>query len=255
MDEHRMFDQQIHDAFERVTLSDEAQERMLGTLLVAQAARREEPAPAPTVPPATAPAPVAFREVPATPAARAPRVRRHLPAWLPLAAVAACVFVVVGVVGVVGGVSKQAETSPAVAFEEAASEDAGAAEDKATLDLSEDEAEPDAFVTNDTAAGAAGESLAAMPDEVAEEAVQLQLVDLYPRITLDDGSTYTALVDGMYTTEVEPEAVGARVGAGQASPFDADDAVPCEVFELTDDADAFVVRYEGEETYWYCTRL
>lgn len=250
MDENRTFDQRIHDAYERVSLGDEAQERMLGALLAAQAKRQEVAA---KVPESEARREEEPRRATASVlaggrrGAHAAARSRRLPVWLPLAAAAACVFVIAGVVG---GVTSGSRTSATMEVAESAK---SAGEDEVLYAPSLDE-EPDATVAYDMVADAAGVGATPESNAADEEAEQLQMADLYPRIVLDDGTTYSTLVEGMYTTEIEAESVGSRVGAGTASPFDADEAVACEVFELTDD-EGFVVRYEGESTYWYCTKL
>ena len=83
-------------------------------------------------------------------------------------------------------------------------------------------------------------------------------VDTCPSIRLEDGTRLTALRDGITIDEVDAERVGELLGKGSAAAFDAPDGeagVPCEVFRLVDETDAYAVRYEGEETFWRCTPL
>ena len=239
-----LFDQQIHDAFEHVTLSDEAAESMLGRLMAAQAQREEQEA-ASTAPQLTVIEGGRHRKAEAAPTA--PR-KGGWWRWLPLAASVAVAFVVLGAVGT-GLFSPKGSTQ--------------ASTDTLPVAKSTDEQE-ELLATGTTEESVSYDTevqLNATPDEAIEESAAadtaegMYLVDLYPSITLADGSRYTALVEGMYTSQIEDEAVGPLVDVGSATPFDATDEVACTVYELLDDPDGFAVQYDGEDTYWYCTKL
>jgi hypothetical protein len=169
---------------------------------------------------------------------------------LPLAAVLALVAVVVRVTDLNHGTSRP-DTIMATSSEkssepeaQATSEDAVVADEVNALEMEAPLAE---------GAGIDAGAAAAEEFSVAE-----RMVDVCPRIRLEDGTLLTALRDGISVDEVDAGRVGELLGRGSATAFDAPTSevgVPCEVFRLLDEADAFAVRYEGEETFWRCTRL
>ena len=245
---HDPFDQRIHDAYDRIELSEDAQDRMLANLMAAQARKQFHEVPSTSTEfesPTQATIATDSRDPRKESDNHKTRKRGGMRTWLPRAAAVVAVLVVVSVVGgsLWGGAS-----SPMVAS-------SGANDAKSTEALSED-----MMVVEESAAEADGE---ASPDEsvgyaadaaASNEAEELQLVDLYPRIVLEDGTQFTTLVDGMYTTEVNASEVGERVGSATASPFDSTDTVACEVYRLLDDPDGYAVRYADQESYWYCSK-
>lgn len=270
-DERKLFDQRIHDAYEAVEPSPEVQERMLANLLAAQGnerrqagAERTQTAPAPAIGTTSRRAQSETSPRPATSGHRrsggrhtvrktvAPRRRSPWRVVLPLAAVLALVAVVVRVTGLNHGTSRPdaiIATSSEKSSEpeaQAVSEDAVVA-DEPTVESNALEMEAPLAEGADMDAGAAG--------EFSETE---RMVDVCPRIRLEDGTLLTALRDGISVDEVDAGRVGELLGRGTAAAFDApadESGVSCEVFRLLDEADAFAVRYEGEETFWRCTRL
>ncbi len=237
--ENELFDQQIHDAFDRIELSEEAQERMLANLLAAQERTqvREAPADAEPFEVAEKAAEPHEAEVIPVPPRRMPWQR-----WLPLAAALVLALVVVRVASLGGKASSEQSVGAAAAdsavVQEESAKSLGEAEESVTAD---ELASPMVY------------------DAEAEDVAELEstwpvgLVETYPRITLEDGTVLTALRDAQFVDEVDSERVGELVATGTAAPFDATDGVSCEVYRLLNEDDAYAVRYEGEETFWYCT--
>lgn len=242
-----MFDQQIHDAYEQVSLSDEAQERMLAQLLAAQQ-RSEQPEGADHEARAVAAATTQPRsaEADVVPFAAHKRKRRS---WLPIAASIVVALVVVGSAATIAlGPSGAENSNTTLAVSEKVAESVGSVD---AAGAEQEDAVSEESAPLDAGSEAATEETLAAESDYAET---LQAVDLYPSITLEDGTRFTALVEGMYTTQIEPDVVGEQVGVGAATPFDAPDSIGCTVYRLTDDPEGFAVRYDGEDTYWYCTK-
>lgn len=260
--EGKRFDQQVHDAFEHIELSEEAQDRMLGALLAAQARKQAEQA-ADSVARSDDAASVlqdAETEVETVPSpfeeqGKVIEIARRRFGWhalLPLAAV-----LVLAVVVVSFGTQKSTMSESNAVMSEAASEAKGAADaseaDGGSAESTSMEAEADDAAAAETDAANSVEESA---DTDALYARDMMLVDYYPCITLADGTRLTALRDGLHAEEVASSQVGELVGSATATVFDdseGTDAVSCEVFSLKGEADAFAVRYEGEETYWRAT--
>lgn len=248
----QLFDQRIHDAYESVSLSDEAQDRMLANLLAAQATRSagkpaDEGAPEARVDePRRASAPAHMKPQLVEGGTAAPK-RRGWRVVLPLAAV---LLVAVAIVQVTALRSQEAMMAAPSAAEMEAISDGGAAAGSGDVSAKSESAD---------AAPLAEEEAYDMVADNAEEgdlgAKALQAADWYPRITLGDDTILTTLIDGMDTVEVSADRVGKSVGAAKAQPFDTAETIACEVFELTDEAGAYAVRYEGEQSYWYCVPL
>lgn len=267
-DERELLEQRIHDAYESVEPSAEAQERMLANLLAAQGrARQTGEGQTQAVATAEDTDASATRQREKTSSRRvsaggqtgrrhaakvtvAPGRRSPWRVVLPLAAMLVLVAVVVRVTGVsrnesrADGIMAQSSEKSSEPVSEEASEDAAVADEMA--------AETNAMeVEAPTTEGAL--------DAGAEEfAAAERTVDVCPSITLEDGTRLTALRDGISIDEVDSERVGELLGRGSAAAFDAPDGeagVPCEVFRLVDETDAYAVRYEGEETFWRCTPL
>lgn len=247
-DTNKLFDQHIHDAYERVELSGDAQERMLAALLAAQAERAEAAAkPAERIAPVAAPTATqeeteqearADGEPAQVELTAVPRRRRVLPAWAALAAALLVATIVVRVSGVMDGWGSGSADSAAAPAESAATDegvsyDAESLEDKENRSISEEMApQTDADVTS----------------------AEPTAVELYPSITLADGTHLTALEDSLYPRELDASQVGDSLGEATATSFDPGKEVTCEVFALVDDSTAFAVRYPGEDTYWRCTK-
>jgi len=265
-----LFDQRIHDAYEQIELSEEAQSRMLANLMAAQALRERENGGQAEQTQAVQPdvVGVPVRKTAGTGPAHFRRVqpapkRKNWRLILPLAAVLLAAVVVVTLQPWKPKSSyNKVEAAPEKSVTDLTEEmplAEGPAEEKATA---ADEAEAEASDTNDfyeldDADGAAAEEGALLASESndAGGAYTLGLVDEYPLVTLKDGTALTALVDATSTVEVSVDRVGKQVGEAKASSFEGGETVRCTVFSLVDDTAAYAVRYEGEQTYWYCTPL
>jgi len=275
--EDMLVDQRIHDAYERIELSDEAQERMLSGLLAAQAQRERVDEARVTESPRRRKAPV-IRFVPR---------RVSWQVWLSAAAALVVALVVVRLG--TGSTGDRATVEMTMTESSAESASAKGTSDKAAsngvsydLDAADEETaaeESDAIALDGGAAAGESDSADApatglvmdeapyAPSETngaekdAADAVtsdELESVDLYPRIRLEDGTYLTALEEGMHTVPLSADEVGELVGEARASSFDAPDGdaeIPCEVYTLADDTAAYAVRYEGEDSYWLCTPL
>ncbi len=234
----KLFDQRIHDAYETVELSAEAQDRMLASLLTAQDARRD-----------ALPDAGALQELPAEQPHEAevialPRRSRKAAILLPMAAVLLVALVIARVTLL--GNSNTAETatfSSSAHTSEKAAESAGAAANEVVY---EDAAE--GMVYEDAAEEM--ESLVASP--MADEASQGQpLAELYATVTLVDGTSLTTLVDGSAPTEADASQIGERLGEATATSA-AGDQISCEVFSLVDGSRSYAVRYMGDSRFWLC---
>ena len=237
--ENELFDQQIHDAFDKVELSEEAQDRMLAILLAAQERTqvREVPADAEPSEAAARVAEPGEAEVIPVPPRRMPWQR-----WLPLAAVLVLAIVVVRVTSLGGKAASEQSVGAAAA-------DSAVAPGESAKSLGEAE---ESATANELASPTAYDAEAEDVDEL-ESTWPVGLVETYPRITLEDGTVLTALRDAQFVDEVDSERVGELVATGTATPFDATESVPCEVYRLLNEDDAYAVRYEDEETFWRCT--
>lgn len=229
---HEPFDQQIHDAFDQVELSEDAQDRILARLMAAQASKAEE----------RAEEEAHEAEVIVVPPRRIPWGR-----WVSLAAVLVAALVVVRITVLAPNASPHtvsvasqdvAEKSGAVESAEAttAPEMAPeAAENAPAFEL-------DAPLSDEDVSG-----------EAAEQPVSLTV----PRVSikLDNGMWFTTEGIDPLTSEVGLERVGELMGAGVAYDTDAiegDPGVACEVFSLLDEPDAYAVRLDDEQVCWRC---
>lgn len=246
-------------------MSDEAQERVLGNLLARQAqlsgakTERVEVPKTTVLPRVQVEEPQAGRHV-AEPAEVVPMPkRRSVASWLlPLAAVLVLGLVVVRFALPTSKNSEEAKDLAPMAAEEVAAEatvaeeqtgaaaeesvDATAESEDLGIDVDAEEEAYDVAPTDEL-----------LPEP--EEAQPMGTVDLYPIVVLDDNTVLTALIDGVYTQQLDVSQVSDSLGAAQAHPTDAEETVGCEVFKLADDAEGFAVRYDGEDTYWYCQQI
>lgn len=187
------------------------------------------------------------------------RGRSQKSAWqwmLPLAAVLALAVVVVQVSGVFKGPKDKAtdtvveESVKSVASESTNTDAAGAVEESEPLASVDAAAAPEVTATADEEA-----------KEETEEAKQTERdpmsVDYYPLITMADGTSFTALREGLYVDEVDEARIGDLVGEATASSFDApnESGMSCLVYELLDEEGGYAVQYDGEDTYWLCTSI
>lgn len=173
--------------------------------------------------------------------------------WLPLAAAVVLALVVIQVSGVLNG-SKGTNADKAVQNYAESNEAEGTSAQAEESAAQAVEPPVDAEGAKEVAPPADADESAS--DEAPAEERALTDVDMYPLVTLEDGTRYTALREGLYVEEVEASKVGEKVGPGTASPFDAPDeaAAGCVVYEIKDE-DAYAVQYDGEETYWRCTLI
>lgn len=281
-DENRQFDQQVHDAFERIELSDDAQERILANLLAAQETRlsggdqrqgipleesRKEAVVQEMaerverfeIPSDADDGKAAEEQADAIEGAVVPFNRRRF-GWrmlLPLAAVLAVAVVVVQATNLSGGGKATSEavvapqsvaSSESKEYADAVAEDAGSADEAEALGV---ENSAQTMGQSDSVALDAAEE----GPLATEEAAALTSVDYYPCVMLEDGTRLTALRDGLYTEEVSSDEVGELVGKAVASSFDDpqdESAVPCTVYALKHENGAYAVQYESETTYWRC---
>ncbi len=238
-DTDELLDQQVHDAFERIELGGEAQDMMLANLLSAQSARTGVD----DVPSSgdAADAGSGADVIPFVP--RRPRWR----ALLPVAAVLVAALVVVRI-GMMSGLGQsQAASDAGIGLTAMPSEDKALVEEGATAGASNDMAVGDMDAEEEFSAEEV--MLDAAPEAATER--ELTTVDLCPLIELADGRRLSALVDGLYTVEVDAGGVGESVGEATARPFDSDEGVACTVYRLTD-GDGYAVQYDGEDTFWRC---
>ena len=266
-DQDKLFDQQVHDAFEGVSMSEEAQERMLSVLLRAQAEHEEEPVAAEAaLEPAAAEQPTQQRARAAhlKPQAERERTSRRGGVWkvlLPLAAVLAVAAIVVNMQNAKLSHLADVKENVAPLASEKSTVTEGAADAGAAA---EDEAVPEELYAESVEDVAETEGLAGDSEDLVEP-LDPEMIEsggtpgsaagLNPKIVLADGTVLTALVDGYQVEQVDAALVGKELGAAKASPFDADESINCTVFALVDGSDGYAVRYEGEEGYWYASRL
>ena len=215
--------QQVHDAYEKIELSDDAQDRMLAALLAATDAKQAEQN---------------ADHKPSTHTAkgqviRMPR-RQGLKRWMPIAAVllAALVVIQVGVL-TVGDHSGETRADMAPKSEESM------AADSFEVNASDS-------VAFETAAPQEGE---AKTDSAASEVVDSSEVSVmvgdYPLITLSDGTELVARPE-----QVDLVETGDLLEETTARSVDGEQSVACRVYVLV--GGGYAVSYEDEETYWLC---
>lgn len=215
--------QQVHDAYEKIELSDDAQERMLAALLSASSdAAQVEP------------------RVDRNPSRRATKgqvvqmPKRHsLKRWLPIAAVllAALVVVQVGVLTIGNGSSGPGATV-AVQSEESAVSDS----------LERNTSDGVAF---ETSAPMEEKALADSAEPEGAKAEAPALVEGYPLVTLSDGTELVARLE-----QADPAAIAGLLEEATARTEDGEQYISCRVYELV--GGGYAVSYEGEDAYWLC---
>lgn len=193
------FDGRIHDAYESVSLSPEAEGRILAALLEAQASREQE-------------APRLAEVLPGPASRRRPRLAIALSA----AACLALAFVA-GRAALVGG-ARDSALSATLATEEAA-----VAEDY------DEGAVPDQAAETTGEAFAAAEAL-----DSTEESLDSSAVVTGAYVALEDGTTYALATEGGALVEAGPEVVGEPVGSGEAFSADGTFLWGCELFAPAD---------------------
>jgi len=193
------FDGRIHDAYESVSLSPEAEGRILAALLEAQASHEQE-----------APRPAEVLPGPAS------RRRPRLAIALSAAACLALAFVA-GRAALVGG-ARDSALSATLATEEAA-----VAEDY------DESAVPDQAAETTGEAFAAAEAL-----DSTEESLDSSAVVTGAYVALEDGTTYALATEGGALVEAGPEVVGEPVGSGEAFSADGTFLWGCELFAPAD---------------------
>lgn len=215
--------QQVHDAYEKIELSDDAQDRMLAALLAASDAKQVEPS------------------VDHNPARRTTKgqvlqmpKRSGLKRWLPIAAalVAALIVVQIGVL-TIGGGSGESRADMAPKSEESIAAD--------SFDVNASDS-----VAFETAAPQEGE---AKTDSAASEVVDSSEVSVmvgdYPLITLSDGTELVARPE-----QVDLVETGDLLEETTARSVDGEQSVTCRVYVLV--GGGYAVSYEGEDAYWLC---
>ncbi|MBP3893184.1 MAG: hypothetical protein J6D34_04000 [Atopobiaceae bacterium] len=221
--EDELFDQRIHDAYERVEMSDEAQERMLANLLAAREV-------------AETPVRTADTQVDAV-----PRRRLDWRVLMPIAAVLLVGLVVVRLAGVAG---KQSENHALMAPSSTTEYEVEATKDEAVVASDADVPLTDSDSEASRMDGVAGEE--------AESSLQGFDPDLYHLVTLEDGLVLTTHVDGSGASEVPEEQVGELVGVATVTSPEAPTMTLCKVYRLLNDSSGYALRYGGEQVYWYC---
>lgn len=215
--------QQVHDAYEKIELSDDAQDRMLAALLAASDAKQAEQN---------------ADHKPSTHTAkgqviRMPR-RQGLKRWMPIAAVllAALVVIQVGVL-TVGDHSGETRADMAPKSEESMAVDS----------FEENDSDSVAFET------AAPQEEEAKADSAASEVVGSSeapaMAEAYPIIALSDGTELMARPE-----QVDLVETGDMLEETTARSVDGEQSVTCRVYELVDGG--YAVSYEDEDAYWLC---
>lgn len=215
--------QQVHDAYEKIELSDDAQDRMLAALLAASDAKQVEPS------------------VDHNPARRTTKgqvlqmpKRSGLKRWLPIAAalVAALIVVQIGVL-TIGGGSGESRADMAPKSEESMAVDS----------FEENDSDSVAFETT------APQEEEAKADSAASEVVGSSeapaMAEAYPIIALSDGTELMARPE-----QVDLVETGDMLEETTARSIDGEQSVACRVYELVDGG--YAVSYEDEDAYWLC---
>lgn len=224
-DRDELLDSQVHDAYERIELSDEAQERIATALRAAQG--RAAPEEAGEDRAAQGGGRVAQDE-PLRMGGRRGTWQR----WLPLAAAIAAVAILLRV-----GLSPS---------EKLASMD-GATDASLSQERTEGLAEAPE-ISEDLVDGEDAE--AQEPEGAAGESVGEPSAERFPDITLGDGTILTTMAGGG-AQELDPAEVGGLVADATARSADGQESLACEVYELVG-GEGYAVRYGGEQGYWRC---
>ena len=215
--------QQVHDAYEKIELSDDAQDRMLAALLAASDAKQVEQN---------------ADHKPSTHTAkgqviRMPR-RQGLKRWMPIAAVllAALVVIQVGVL-TVGDHSGESRADMAPKSEESIAAD--------SFDVNASDS-----VAFETAAPQEEEAKAdSAASEVVGSSEAPAMAEAYPIIALSDGTELMARPE-----QVDLVETGDMLEETTARSIDGEQSVACRVYKLVDGG--YAVSYEGEDAYWLC---
>ena len=223
--EDKLFGRQIHDAYESVELSDEAQDRILANLLAARGARQESQA-------------EVSEEEREVEVHRLPW-RRGRWAFLPVAAglVAALAVVQIGTL-----TFRESGSSHAYSIERSKDEESSASESVAYDVAEETDAAADMAAS---AAPQADEERISSEEAESAESMRVPLPDFYPDVTTRDGLTFTARAE-----QVDASRVKWELGDAVASSPDGQELVACTVYELVDGGHA--VRYDEDDRYWLC---
>ena len=259
MDE--LFDQQIHDAYTHIELSAEAEARVLSNLLAAQERKAASEAATESDDQETVPA---FRlvEDAATDDGGngedrrvVARSRRNWRLVLPIAATIAAVAIV-SVIRTTAGTNASMMSENVMATrrdaEDLSKVDADAAP---SVNASPGDSLSDMALEDEAAeASGAGEEKGAERYEQDDISSEFWMTEAHPFIELEDGAKFMVLIDGSHAKEVDEGEIGELVGSGKAYEFDPEAYVGCEVYRIKDDQQTYAVAYEGEDTYWYCTK-
>ena len=257
-DTDERFDQQIHDAFRRIELGAESQERMLSQLLAAQAAREDSD----MTHAASVSEPEELDDARAGESGRTDareteskgrvlRMRDRRRWWVALPVAAALLAAVIVVRMNFGSNVARMDMVPtsdaSSASEEYSIKETGASSDNAVVmqNMMDEKAYEDEALPSDVVV-----TLGA--DAPLAESATAQMSELYPLVTLENGATYTTLADDL-PTQLDVSDVGSSLGEATASDPDMTAQVECEVFELSFDSDARAVRYADEDAFWLCT--
>lgn len=216
--------QQVHDAYEKIELSDDAQDRMLAALLAASSDTTQ-----------TEPRVDRRSSRHATKGQVVQMPKRHgLRRWLPIAAalVAALIVVQIGVL-TIGGGSGESRADMAPKSEESIAAD--------SFDVNASDS-----VAFETAAPQEGEAKAdSAASEVVDSSEVSAMVEDCPLITLSDGTELVARPE-----QVDVVETGDLLEETTARSVDGEQSVACRVYELV--GGGYAVSYEGEESYWLC---
>lgn len=215
--------QQVHDAYEKIELSDDAQDRMLAALLAASSDTTQ-----------TEPRVDRRPSRHATKGQVVQMPKRHgLRRWMPIAAVllAALVVVQVGVL-TIGNDSSGPGATVAVQSEESAVSDS---------------------IERNTSDGVAFETSAPMEEKALVDSAEPEgakadapaLVEDYPLVTLSDGTELVARPE-----QADPTAIAGTPEEATARTEDGERHISCRVYELV--GGGYAVSYEGEDAYWLC---
>jgi hypothetical protein len=215
--------QQVHDAYEKIELSDDAQDRMLAALLAASDAKQAE------------------QNADRGPSTRTTRgqviqmpKRSGLKRWMPIAAVLLAALVVVQV-GVLTVGNHSGETRADIAPKSEESMAADSFEVNASDSVAFETAAPqEEEVKADSAAS-----------EVVDSSAVSSTVGDYPFITLSDGTELVARPE-----QVDVVETGDLLEETTARSVDGEQSVACRVYKLVDGG--YAVSYEGEDAYWLC---
>ena len=242
----------VHDAYESIELSDEAQERMLANLLAAQQKRADAGSPvakddAIQEPPTSDLEDVGVWREPEpvqAPQGKVVRVR-----WIPMAIAATVIGAVVAGGFAWSVLSSSSESAASVTY---------AGKNEAEMpELAEEDASSskDGDVADDVAAASEIDERAEHNKFYSDEPEQGP-VHQYPLITLEDGTKYRLVQGGVAAGEVDAVDVGELVGEAAATDDSGKgDSVSCKVYRVKSSKEVFAVRYDGEESCWYCETL